>query len=71
LVVLFAHRLESTAEDINAYLQDADIEAHDGRGTAAFTKSLTHAKRFATFEAALEFWRQRSTTRPTRPDGKS
>jgi hypothetical protein len=55
---------------LGEYLMRADIEAYDGRGSADFTKQLKKAKRFATYEAAFEFWRAQSKTRPLRPDGE-
>ena len=55
---------------LGEYLQFADIEAHGGRGYAEFTKKLKRAKRFASYEAAFEFWRAQSKTLPLRPDGQ-
>ena len=52
------------------YLKWADVEAFEGRGDAVFTSKIANAQRFATFEAATEFWKQQSKTRPLRPDGK-
>jgi len=54
----------------SGWLAWADVEAHDGRGDARLTADLDDALQFPTAEAALAFWRQASTTRPTRPDGK-
>lgn len=42
----------------------------DGRGAFTFTPDPREAKQFETMEAALEFWRHQSITRPIRADGK-
>jgi hypothetical protein len=52
------------------YLKSFDCEAHDGRGAATFTRNKRNAMRFASQGDALNFWTQRSKTRPNRPDGK-
>lgn len=52
------------------FLKDADIEAHDGRGSATWTVDRAEAKQFADFIAAFEFWRAQSTKRPLREDGE-
>jgi hypothetical protein len=39
-------------------------------GSLTTTADPTQARSFNSMEAALEFWRQRSTSCPTRPDGK-
>ena len=51
------------------YLKWADVERFGGQGEAVFTAKLEKAKRFPSLEAALEFWKQQSATRPYRRDG--
>jgi hypothetical protein len=41
-----------------------------GRGHVVFTPHVEKALRFESAGAAMEFWRTRSKTVPTRPDGK-
>lgn len=53
------------------YLESFDFDAHDGLGFGVFTRDLRKAKRFADKAEAWEFWRTRSTVKPTRPDGKA
>lgn len=55
---------------VGAYLVEYDPDAHDGRGGATWTEHLMWARRFDDAAAALEFWRQPSTVRPTREDGE-
>lgn len=55
---------------LNSYLEHYDPEAHEGRGSAKWTADIDHALLFPTMEAAMEFWRKQSRTRPLRPDGK-
>ena len=55
---------------LGEYLMRADIEAYDGRGYAEFTRKLKKAMRFASYEAAFEFWRAQSKVRPLRADGR-
>lgn len=52
------------------YLKSADVEAFNGRGEFNCTKDIKQAMRFDSHEAAFEFWRRQSKTRPLRPDGK-
>lgn len=49
---------------------DCDFDAHNGLGAFIFSNSPTKAKRFATAEEALTFYRTVSPSRPTRPDGE-
>jgi hypothetical protein len=52
------------------YLETANIEAYDGRGTATWTEDPAEAIRFASQAAAIEFWRRQSSVRPLRDDGQ-
>lgn len=52
------------------YLEWSNPNARHGRGDEKWTSDLKRAKRFPTFEAALECWKAQSTLVPFRPDGK-
>lgn len=52
------------------YLQSWDIDAHDGRGEAIYTDSLDAAYRFPDVGALFTAWKEQSTVRPLRDDGK-
>ena len=54
---------------VGQYLMSYDVDAHDGRGTAAFTDDLTQALTFHTIGDAIDTWRTQSTVRPKRDDG--
>ena len=62
--------------DSQGYLQKFDVEAHDSRlrpyptGCVTFTKAPEMAMKFISVPAALEYYRQTSKLKPTRPDGK-
>jgi hypothetical protein len=51
------------------WLRRFDFEAYNGQGHGVFTTYLGHAKVFPSKEAAMDFWRRQSSTRPFRPDG--
>lgn len=51
------------------YLESFDFDG-DEQGYGEFTTDLAKAKKFDTQAAALEFWKTRSRTRPTRRDGR-
>ena len=53
-----------------ARIVDADPDAEDGRGVVTWTDDLATARKFASPFLAIEFWKQQSTVRPTREDGK-
>lgn len=53
-----------------AYVLSFDPDAHDGGGELMTTRNARNAKRFASTGEAFEFWRQASTVRPLREDGK-
>ncbi len=55
---------------IARFIVDYDPDGHDGNGKATFTLLRSHAKRFPSKIDALEFWRQQSTKKPLRADGK-
>lgn len=55
---------------IGAWLESFDVDAHDGRGAATFTRDPSRALRFADHRAALATWKTRSRVRPWRDDGK-
>lgn len=41
-----------------------------GRGTVVLTTDESEAMQFKSMSDAMEFWRQQSKSKPTRPDGK-
>lgn len=56
--------------DPSVYLCDYDPDGHDGFGAVVMTDDVARARHFPSFEAVMETWRQPSTTRPLRDDGK-
>lgn len=52
------------------YLQDYDLDAFDGRGTATWTPYPTRALTWPSAADAMKAWRTVSTTRPVREDGQ-
>jgi hypothetical protein len=52
------------------YLRSYDPDAFDGQGDMTATHDLKEAKHFSDIKAAMEFYRQVSTVRPVRGDGK-
>lgn len=57
--------------DVNGmWLKTYDPNANDGRGHIDLTTKESEGMAFDDQVAALEFWRQQSTVRPLRPDGK-
>jgi hypothetical protein len=60
----------ATTERNPRYLVTYDSEARGGRGEANFTNELGRAKRFTSFQEALEFTRQVPRAQPMRADGK-
>lgn len=61
---------QSKANVHGMWLQSYDPDAFDGRGDALFTRNVHKAMKFATMEDALACYRQVSTKRPRREDGK-
>lgn len=59
-----------TLPDQGAFLCTYDVEANDGRGDATFTHDIAKAMKFASWDAALQCWKQQSKRRPLRADGK-
>lgn len=52
------------------FVQSFDADAYDGGGAVTTTAYEALAKHFPGPAEALEFYRQTSTVRPIRPDGK-
>jgi hypothetical protein len=52
------------------YVASYTPHGHGGRGSWRFTGELTKAKRFPSYEAAFEAWREPSNTHPRRVDGR-
>lgn len=52
------------------YLKSYDIEAHDGRGSAEWTRNRNDAMKFVSLNHAAGAWNTQSKIRPLRPDGK-
>ena len=55
---------------MGAYLQWADPDAEDGDGAERWTNNLAKAKKFASFDDAVAYWRRQSTVTPLRRDGR-
>ena len=53
-----------------SYVKSFDPDAHNGGGLVTWAKDLSDAKRFQKLGDAMEFYRQQSTVRPLRSDGK-
>jgi hypothetical protein len=53
-----------------AWLVAYNPDAHDGRGTAEWSRDPARAMRFVDAAAAFECWVLQSTVRPLRPDGQ-
>lgn len=53
----------------DCWLESFDVDAHDGRGDAAWTSDVARAMRFPDVGAAMTAWRTQSTVRPLRDDG--
>ena len=51
------------------WIRSANVEAHQGRGTVVTTPDPVRAMRFDDAGEAVRFWRSRSQSVPTRPDG--
>lgn len=69
-VGLFAYHSASSDTEINAWVKRYDPDAFDGGGDVEFTSDPAEALSFATVSEALTFWKQVSTVRPVREDGK-
>lgn len=52
------------------WLAAADVDARGGRGSARLTLVASEALAFPSMQEAFAFWRQQSTRRPLRPDGR-
>lgn len=55
---------------IGKYLEWSDPNARRGRGDERWTDDPAKAKRFPSFQAAMDCWNAQSTKVPLRPDGK-
>lgn len=51
------------------YLEWSDPDAAGGLGDERWTSDLAKAKRFPTWDAAMECWKAQSKVAPVRPDG--
>ncbi len=58
------------SEDPPQYLSMANINAHEGLGSASVTPNSNKALKFSDFKQAMKFWNQQSTIRPYREEGK-
>lgn len=52
------------------FLKSYDIEAHEGRGSADWTRDINNAMHFVSRGHAVGVWRMQSKIRPLRDDGK-
>jgi hypothetical protein len=52
------------------YLHWFDPDANDGYGLFGWTDDIAKARRFPSFRAAMECWKQESSVRPLRDDGR-
>jgi len=52
------------------YIKSHDPDAFNGLGHLVTTMDRDKAKTFSSLEAAVRFYKQQSTVRPLRPDGK-
>jgi hypothetical protein len=68
-IVCLAGMRVSTPAD-GKYLRAMDFEGRGGRGTIGVTPNLDEAMKFEDAGVAMQYWRTRSKTVPTRPDGK-
>lgn len=56
--------------EAGSYVAEYDPDAHDGFGYVRGTSNIAEAKPFASAAEALGFYRQTSTVRPLRGDGR-
>ena len=56
---------------VGKFLESYDPDAVYGFGVAQWTADVDRAMRFPSAMAAIECWRQQSTVRPWRDDGKA
>lgn len=52
------------------YLEQGDVDAHEGRGDALLTGNIDRALEFDTAEKAFAYWKRIPVARPFRPDGE-
>lgn len=55
---------------LGEYLKAFDVDAHEGRGDATFTKNVAKAMRFKDVAEALAAYQMQSKLRPMRRDGR-
>lgn len=55
---------------MGALLKSFDADAMEGYGLVEWTDDVAEARRFQSFTAAMDCWRQDSTVRPLRDDGE-
>lgn len=53
-----------------AFVQDADVDAQNGRGELLWTKDPADAMLFPSVDAAWTFWQRQSNVKAIRTDGK-
>ena len=58
------------ANEREMYVKAYDPDAFNGRGHVEFTPNPKQALMFDTTMAAIDFYRQQSRVKPTRPDGR-
>ena len=52
------------------YIENYDVDAHDGMGTADLTDDINKARKFESFIDVMQAWKTQSNVRPLRPDRK-
>jgi hypothetical protein len=67
-VALYVHSVAGGGP-VGAWLVSADVDGQDGLGDIVVSKQVEYAKRFPSFSAAIEFWKEQSRVRPFRDDG--
>ena len=70
-VLVVAERASDGDESLaGRYLASYDPDAYDGHGEATWTEDTDQALRFMKAGDALAFWRQQSSVKPVREDGR-
>jgi hypothetical protein len=70
VIKIEADTQEPDSEHAGRFVSRYDPDAHDGLGHVWTVAEPRKARQFATNAAAVEFWRQPSTIKPLREDGK-
>lgn len=55
---------------VGKFLESYDVDAHGGRGAAAWTTDPAKALHFVSPAAAMDCWKEQSRALPLRPDGE-